>query len=196
MKRWLVAFSMMTLAGCTGASAVHDPAPHASQPPPAKSPPSPTPTDVAPTSTASSIEQAVSMAVDGFDRSTITVNDPPDPEHPDLPRYRAGSVLQAGIDAVTSNRNLGIAFRMAPGASLRHEARVVQLTDVRAIVQDCVVDEARQVSIADGRILNDAVATKLYRTSLMLVDGMWKVYDNQLVERRDGVVACGELFSS
>lgn len=196
MGRWPVAFAMtaaIAASGCAGTTTVPETEPTTSTGPVEVTQP---PETTARVGVESSIEEAVSAAVDGFDRSTITVNDPPDPGHPDLARYRAGSVLQAGIDAVTSNRNLGIAFRLAPGSSFRHESRVVQLTDVRALVHDCIVDEARQVAIADGRILNDAVATKLYRTSLMLIDGAWKVYDNQLVERREGVVACAELFSS
>lgn len=141
----------------------------------------------------SSLDDAVLAAVDGFDRSTIDVNDPPDPDHPDLARYRTGEVLRAGIASVASNRSLGIAFRMAPGATFRHEARVVQRTDVRALVHDCIVDEARQVAMVDGAVLNDAVATKLYATRLTLIDGMWKVFENDLVARRDGVVPCASL---
>lgn len=194
MKRWIVAFAIVMAAGCAGARTVPEPAPTRSAAPAT----SPVPATTAPPNEAigSSLDDPVLLAVDGFDRSTIAVNDPPDPDHPDLARYRTGEVLRSGIASVASNRNLGIAYRMAPAATFRHEARVVQLSDVRALVHDCIVDEARQVAMGDGTVLNDAVATKLYATRLMLVDGTWKVFENDLLERRDGVVSCASLLAS
>ena len=143
----------------------------------------------------SSIDEAVLAAVEGFGRSTITVNDPPDPMHPDLARFRTGEVLTNAVEAVTQNRQLGIAYRLAPGSSYTHTASVLQSSDVRALVRDCVVDSARQVDLSDGHVLNDRVATKLFDTRLVVVDGAWKVAENQLVDRWEGVGGCAVAAS-
>ncbi len=117
-------------------------------------------------------------------------NDPPDPTHPDLARFRTGEVLANAVAAVSLNRQLGIAYRLAPGWGYTHTATVIQLSDVRALVHDCVVDHARQVNASDGRVLNDAVATKLFETKLVVVDGAWKVAENTLIQRWEEVGGC------
>ena len=57
-------------------------------------------------------------------------------------------------------------------------------------MRDCLVDDASQVVLVDGRVLNDAVATKLFETDLVLADGRWKVSDNSMIHRWDGLSGC------
>jgi len=132
----------------------------------------------------------VLAAVEGFLDSTITVNDPPDPDHHDLGRYRTGPVLEMAIASVRQNQQLGIAYRRPDISQSSHRATVVSLDSDAAIVRDCVVDDARQVAMADGRVLNDSTATKLFETRLEVVDGLWKVSQNSLLERWEGVAGC------
>jgi hypothetical protein len=138
----------------------------------------------------SSSSSAVLAAVDGFVTSTVSVNDPPDPTHPDLARYRTGAVLANAVATVRGNQRLGIAYRRAQEARAVHRATVMELTAETAVVRNCVVDDTQQVALADGEVLNDATATKLFETTLELVDGLWKVAENSLLERWEGVGGC------
>jgi hypothetical protein len=140
--------------------------------------------------TADPLTAAVLAAVDGFVGSTVAVNDPPDPTHPDLARYRTGVVLANAVATVRGNQRLGIAYRSAQGTRAAHQATVVELTAKAAVVRNCVVDDTQQVSMADGHVLNDATATKLFETKLELVDSSWKVAENSLLERWEGVGGC------
>lgn len=135
-------------------------------------------------------EQRVLAAVDGFVASTITANDPPDPNHPDLGRYRVGAVLDNAVASVRQNQQLGIAYRWPVGSRSSHSGTVSALDADRAVVRNCVVDDAQQVAMADGRVLNSSVATKLFEAKLQRVDGVWKVAENSLLERWEGVSGC------
>lgn len=135
-------------------------------------------------------EQDVLAAVDGFVASTITVNDPPDPNHPDLGRFRMGAVLDNAVASVRENQQLRIAYRRPSGSRSSHSGTVSALDADRAVVRNCVVDDAQQVGLADGRILNSSVATKLFEAKLQRVDGVWKVAENSLLERWEGVSGC------
>jgi hypothetical protein len=137
-----------------------------------------------------SAERDVLAAVEGFVRSTITVNDPPDPAHTDLARYRTGAVLENAVATVSQNRSLGLAFRLPPEPAYSHATTVQSLTVDRSVVRTCVVDDAQLVAQHDGRVLNDAVATKLFLTTLLRVEGGWKVAENSLIDRWEGVAGC------
>ena len=143
-----------------------------------------------PPAEARSMEGDVLAAVEGFLRTTISVNDPPDPDHQDLALYRTGAVLEHAVTAVTQNRLLGLAYRLPAASSYSHVATVQSLTDERAVVRICVVDDALQIALADGRVLNAAVATKLFETGLRRIDGRWKVAENALLDRWEGVTGC------
>jgi hypothetical protein len=132
----------------------------------------------------------VLAAVDGFLDSTITVNDPPDPDHHDLGRYRTGPVLEMAVASVRQNQRLGIAYRRPAASQSSHRATVVSLGPDAAVVHACVIDDARQVAMADGRVLNDSTATKLFETRLEVADGLWKVSQNSLLDRWEGVAGC------
>jgi hypothetical protein len=192
MWRTLVLVAAVVATGCAGASAGPDPSVSGAPSSASITVGRVTGSSIAPLS---SIDEAVLAAVDGFGRSTISVNDPPDPTHPDLARFRTGEVLTRAVEVVAHNRELGIAYRLPSGSSYTHSASVLQVSDVRAIVRDCVVDSAQQVDLSDGHVLNDRVATKLFETRLVVADGSWKVAANELVDRWEGVGGCAVAAS-
>jgi hypothetical protein len=132
----------------------------------------------------------VIAAIDGFVASTITVNDPPDPIHPDLARYRTGEVLARAEATVRQNLTLGIAYRLPSASARRNAVTVIAIDGNEATARDCVVDDVQQVAIASGEVLNSATATKLFDVRLTRVDGQWKVAENTLVTRWEGVAGC------
>jgi hypothetical protein len=148
-----------------------------------------------PTSPSSSVEANLLAALDGFVASTIRVNDPPDVNHPDLGRFRTGAVLENAVASVHLNQLVGIGFRLPAGSVYSHTPTIQTLSDTSAVVHDCVVDDAQQVNIVDGTVFNSSVATKLFATTLLLVDGMWKVAENSLLHRWEGVATCEQSGS-
>jgi hypothetical protein len=141
------------------------------------------------TTTPMTEEEAILAAVDGFIASTFVVNDPPDPAHPDLARYRTGEVLVAATRNVEENRAQQISYRLPPQAEYRHQATVLMSDGTEATVRNCVVDDAIQVH-ADGRVVDSAVVTKLFAMRLNRVDGHWKVAENRTLDRWEGVAGC------
>jgi hypothetical protein len=129
-------------------------------------------------------------ALDGFVASTIRVNDPPDVNHPDLGRFRTGAVLENAVASVRLNELVGLAYRLAPGSMYSHTPTITMLDDTDAVVRDCVVDDAQQVNIADGQVLNASIATKLFETRLVREGDAWKVAENALLQRWEGVAGC------
>ena len=184
MWRRLIAVAAFVASACSGSSTTADPTASTERDPAPMS---------APTSevrSASTTHDQILAAVDGFDRSTITVNDPPDASHPDLARFRTGDVLATARTAVLQNQRLGIAYRLPGDAEFVHTATILQASDVQALVHDCVVDDAQQVTLTDGHVLNGSVATKLFETTLVVSDGVWKVSENALLERWEGIGGC------
>jgi hypothetical protein len=183
----VVTFALMSATACTSESGAQSDA-HA--PSSSATDPSPVPSFATQPTPLASRESKVLEAVKRFVFTTVTVNDPPDPDHPDLARYRTGEVLDNAIESVRQNQLLGIAYRHGTSAAPAMSGTIVSLDDEAAIVRNCIVDNVQQVALSDGHVLNDAVATKLFETTLWWVDGTWKVARNSLVQRWEGVAGC------
>jgi hypothetical protein len=65
--------------------------------------------------------------------------------------------------------------------------------DQTAEVLDCAIDDTILYDIATGTPLDSDVQTVLWRTSVMLDGGQWKVSNNTIIERVDGVGGCASL---
>lgn len=192
MWRKFIAVAAFVASACSGASTTAETTASTGRD---ASAPVPVPVATSEVRSASTTHDRVLAAVDGFGRSTLTVNDPPDESHPDLARFRMGDVLVNARTAVAQNQRLGIAYRLPGDTEYQHTATIVQATDVRALVHDCVVDRAQQVALADGQVLNSSVATKLFETTLVVSDGVWKVAENALLERWEGIAGCASVDS-
>jgi hypothetical protein len=44
--------------------------------------------------------------------------------------------------------------------------------------------------VSSGLVLNSSVATKLFETTLVREEGIWKVAENAMVKRWEGVATC------
>jgi hypothetical protein len=140
------------------------------------------------------VEDRVLEAVSGVFTSIVTVNDPPDPDHPDLARYRTGKLLADVRELVESNRMLGIAYRLPPGPLYSHTARIDSLESEHARVTACLIDDGHRVAVAHGEILNDAVITKLFEMDLVLEAGQWRASEMRWSDRWEGVAGCAHGF--
>ncbi|MEZ5209294.1 MAG: hypothetical protein R2690_20500 [Acidimicrobiales bacterium] len=56
-------------------------------------------------------EAAVLDAVDGYWRTWLAANDPPDPDHPDLEKYATGAALERMRQSIAENKAVGYVAR-------------------------------------------------------------------------------------
>jgi hypothetical protein len=169
------------IAGCSDGGTVDEAATTTTRPEPTLDP-----TTTAPPTD----EEAILAAVDGFIESTFTINDPPDPDHPDLARYRTGQVREAAVEGTRERQSRGQAFRLPPNSIYEHRPTIVNVEPTRAVVQNCVVDDGQLVDIASGTVLDGTIVSKLFVTTLDLVEDVWKVAGNSVVEEWPGVSGC------
>lgn len=105
---------------------------------------------------------------------------PPDPDHPDLEKYATGRELAFLRELMTELTGDGIAIER--GAQTQYQPVVKALTDSRAIVEDCVTDADRQVSVETGEPVDEEIVFGRLLTTLRKLPDGWKVERSQFTE--------------
>jgi predicted small secreted protein len=141
-------------------------------------------------SEADSEEAAVLAAVEGYWRTILAANDPPDPDHPDLEKYMTGPALETALANIRARELLSRAVRRPDDSSYRHNPNLVDVQPSTAVVTDCAWDDTVIVDMPSGSILNDAVETTLWRTELVRADGRWLVARNLIEGGWPGTTRC------
>lgn len=126
------------------------------------------------TSTTLSLEQQVLAAYREFQNIDEAVWNPPNPDHPLLAQVATGSELVRLRELLASDRSLGRIVR----GQIDVSPRVVQLTDTRAVVDDCLLDHTGVYDTTSGSLL-EPVDTERRRFTAVLIreSGRWKVSD-------------------
>lgn len=136
-------------------------------------------------------EEAILAANQGYWDTWILANNPPNPDHPDLARYATGAALESNRSSITENQALGRAFRARTGGQARHSTQIEARASEFASVVDCSIDDGVVVDVLDGSVLDDSVATWLYRTTLQRSPaGDWRVAFVNVESRWEGVAGC------
>ena len=153
----------------------------------------PTTTDPPPTTATTTEpltdEEAILAAVDGFWQSHLDANAPPNPDHPDLARFRTGEALEVAIETARDRLTMGQAIRIPDNSVWAHYPTDLQLNDGSATLTDCLTDDSILYDRRSDRDLNDAIATTRFEMELLL-NGSWKVDQNLVIDNRDGIQAC------
>lgn len=102
---------------------------------------------------------------------------PPDPDHPDLPKYLTGPYLRTVRANLTDLRDRGTAIRRGE-QSTPFDPRVVEVTATAALLEDCWVDADVQFDVATQEIVDDDVVVVSARFRMVEEDGLWKADDN------------------
>ena len=84
----------------------------------------------------------------------------------------------------------GIAVRFENG--LPPQVRLVSssIGPDRAMLRLCVLDNAVQVKVADGSVVDDTQISSLRDVTMVIVDGNWKVSDESIVSEKPGLGGC------
>lgn len=185
MGRRLLAFgvtavALAAMAGCGGGGG------EAAEPPPTEPPVS----EAAPTTTVPSEEDAVLAAYQGYWDTWLAATNPPDPDHPDLARFATGVQLERDREAVSRFRQLSQIVRLPDSPAWSHEAAVLSIDGLQAVVTDCSVDDSILVDRPTGRVLNDAVGTYTFRAVILLEEGTWRVSDVTATGQWEGIAGC------
>jgi len=144
----------------------------------------------APATTPTDDEAAIIAAVHGYWDAIIDSSNPPDRRHPELARFATGEALTVALRTIERRESLRQGVRLPEGSAYRHAPVLERLETARAVIRDCSIDDSVVYDLNSGQVLNDAVATNIWRTSLVYVDGGWKVASNELISSTDGFAPC------
>ncbi len=150
-----------------------------------------TPTSVATTATtAAEVEAEVTTAYLAYWDMYLRVNDPPNPDDPQIQQLTTGPALPALLEIINANLAQGFAIRAPGGGAGEHVLSDMAVDGDTASLQDCVVDNLVVIRVTDGTVVNDNVATKLLDATLVREGGSWKVSDYIFSQRWEGVAGC------
>lgn len=135
-------------------------------------------------------EAAVLAAYNGYWRSILAANDPPNQDYPGLRRFATGDAYRSVFDAAQANRLTGRALRLPANSQYSHDVRLESADADAASVRDCAVDDGLVVDLRTGEVLNDTISTTLIRADLLRQDGRWLVATTAVEQRWEGVAGC------
>jgi hypothetical protein len=120
-------------------------------------------------------EDAGAAAVAAYEanwQNLLDAGDPPDPDAPALAEHASGDALDNFRTRLEAYAAEGIAFR----GTYEHDAEAVEVTEERAVVEDCGLDQTELVVIATGEVAEDSDDERDgVVADLVLEDGAWKV---------------------
>ena len=135
-------------------------------------------------------EEAILAAVDGFWQSFFAANQPPNPQHPDLRRYRTGAALEIAVANVQQRQTLSQYVRLPASSRFRSDAVVLERDGPNARVHDCVIDDSELVQAPDNILLDSELETTLFEMELVMVEEQWKVAATTITEQWEGEHPC------
>ena len=147
---------------------------------------SPTTTSAPATPSTLSEEDEILATVHGAWDAILRANNPPDPDHPDLPRYLTGEQLAHSKSIAEGRKQRGEAVRRPEGSRYEHWLNVESVGGGDATVLDCALDDYQLVRPSTGELLDGDVVVTLWRAHLELGESGWKVALFELVDSWDG----------
>lgn len=135
-----------------------------------------------PTTTTTSVEDAVLDAYRAFWDGFFAAADPPDPNHRALSEVATGEQLDRLRELFTERRTEGIAARRG---ETRQHPQLIGVSETRATVADCWLDEGVMVDAETGEVISDRKVWLEGEFTLERDGGTWKVASNAITERRE-----------
>ena len=149
-------------------------------------------TTAGPSSTSSSdVNADVTKAYLAYWDMYFRVNDPPNPDDPQITELTTGPALPALLDIIHTNASQGLVFRLPANGVGKHTVKVLSVDGTTATLQDCSVDDGQVIRASSGEVVNGDVVTKLINATLTNDSGQWKVSQYDFVQRTPGVAECG-----
>jgi hypothetical protein len=143
------------------------------------------------TTVADDSEAAVRAAYDAANRAFIDAAAVPDPERPELAATHTGPMLKQTQDVLRALKSEGRAIRYPAESKYRVTVEDVVVEGDVARLRFCAVDDGERVVVATGEVVSAGVITARGRAALQLVDGSWRLAEQDFDSREDGEVGCG-----
>ena len=107
----------------------------------------------------------------------------PDPDNPSLAKTQVGPSLQKARQLLSSFKAAGIRLEFVDAEPPTPAVGRVHLTSrTSATANVCLVDNSRQVRVSDGRVMNDAVVSRSTLAELTMIDGVWLLRAQRMVQ--------------
>lgn len=138
-----------------------------------------------------SVEAEITARYLAFWEARFSANqDPPNPDHPQLPEYATGDQLEQVRSETAERRDRGLAMRAANPSASSHDVEVVSLESGRAELQDCFVNDGVVYDVASGQPVDDAVVTRSVSAVMVIEGGVWKLARASVLQEWEGVAGC------
>ena len=136
-------------------------------------------------------EEAVRAAYEAANKAFIDAAAIPDPEQPGLLATHTGPMLKQTQDVLRALRSEGRAIRYPSPSKYRVTVEDIVIEGDVARLRFCAVDDGERVVAATGEVVSAGVITARGRAALQLVDGSWRLAEQDFDSREDGEAACG-----
>ena len=137
-------------------------------------------------------EEEVLVAYLNYWKAVDAAFDPSEAE-PDLPalrQYATGEAL-AGITAsARTSLEQNRARRIPENGRYVHRAEVLAVDGETATVRDCTIDDTVIIDTITGAVLDDAVSTRLYISTMVREAGQWKLAQQNREMGWEGEAGC------
>lgn len=136
------------------------------------------------------VEQEVLDAYLAATEAYDAASDPADPAYPGLAETQTGLALEQAVSQLSAYQATGRAGRDPENSISKREAEVETVTDDKAVVRDCTIDDGIIVVAATGEVVNDVVSTFLFEGHMVVEDGRWKLSSLLVEQEWEGVAGC------
>jgi len=156
----------------------------------------PTPTEVTGTTTPGTFgdppnpSSAAEVAYAQFWHVWTRANDPPNPELPDLAGIATAGQLELLRTSIRANADKGVRFEEPNPTRRSHKFTIVDASPDQVVIRDCTVDDGVSRDIETGALIDDSLATYLFKATLVLEGGSWKLADNERLGKWPGITNC------
>ena len=135
-------------------------------------------------------EEQIALLISDYWTAYFEANDPPDPGHVTLNEILVGGARDTSLENITKRQRLGQVVRPREGSRFQSEVLRIDLREMDARAEVCVIDDSLLLDRASGMVLNDAVMTYLFDFHLYSVDGRWRISERTLLRQWEGATQC------
>ena len=180
--------------GCGADTATTDPTSTTGTTPVATDPPQTSASTSSTTTAPTGDEAEVRAVIDRYWPAFLAATMDPDPENPELKAILQSDAAIRILGAIEDLRNNGQRVVQPDPSVFAHEITSVTFDGPdRAVVKECVIDDLQIVVTATGQIVNGAVTTSEYTSTVVRDEGVWRISTSEQTTRLEGVHDCTAL---
>ena len=138
-------------------------------------------------------EAEVRATIDRYWEAFLAATSEADPNNPELSSVLSGEARLRILGSIEAMEQNGQRVVAPEGSVFMHETTsVVFDAPDRATVTECVVDDLQIVESVTGSVVDGAITTSEYTTTLF-GDGEWRITSREQTRREIGVLPCAEV---